>query len=115
MIASFIFMRILFDLIILPIRASEDRPYEEKVIAKEIVDVVGDKNTSIYKGSSLSRTTIFYIEQQTGKVLSIDSVASSNQYYIANYDLIPENKKFKSAYDFAYKGSKLGLIQFLDD
>ena len=112
LIAAFIFMRILFDLIILPIRATEELGAQEKEIAQEIQAITQEDPIYIYKTEVAFRSAIFYLERDTQKVLKLDSTSSSNRFYLADLNLIKKDKSYKSYYQFNHKGIDFGLIKF---
>jgi len=111
-ITAFIFMRILFDLIILPIRATEELGAQEKEIAKEIQAITQEEPIYIYKSEVAFRSAIFYLERDTQKVLQLDSTSTSNQFYLADLSLIEKDQSYESFYQFNHKGIDFGLIKF---
>ncbi|MBV6643082.1 MAG: glycosyltransferase family 39 protein [Cyclobacteriaceae bacterium] len=111
-ITAFILMRVLFDLIILPIRATEELGAQEKAIAEEIHEITADAPIYIYKEEVAFRSAIFYLERDTQKVLKLDSASSPNQFYLANFKLIAKDQPYETYYQFNHKGIDFGLIKF---
>ncbi|XOV92028.1 MAG: ArnT family glycosyltransferase [Bacteroidota bacterium] len=111
-IAAFIFMRILFDFIILPIRATEELGAQEKAIAEDIYALTKNDPIYIYQSEVAFRSTIFYLERASQKVLAIDSTSSPNQFYLADINQISNDQSFETFYGFTHKGGEFGLIKF---
>ncbi len=115
MIASFVLMRLLFDLVMLPIRTTDMLASEEKAIAEDIYSITGDDPIHIYKSEVAFRSTIFYLERATQKVLTLDSMATANHFYLAEIREIPRDRSYETLYTFEHKGGMFGLIRFKDE
>ncbi len=115
MIVAFILMRVLFDLIILPIRATEELGFQEKEIAKDIYSITKDQSIHLYKNEMAFRSTIFYLERSSLKVVQLDSSASKNQFYLADLDQVDKSLPIETYYRFNHKGGKFGLIKFINE
>ncbi len=111
-ITAFILMRVMFDLIILPIRATEELGAQEKAVAEDIYAITKADPIYIYKTEVAFRSAIFYLERDTQKVLKLDSTSTPNQFYLADLNLISENQSYETYYQFSHKGIDFGLIKF---
>lgn len=115
LIAAFILLRIVFDLVILPIRATEELGFQEKEIAKDIYAITQNEPLFIYKNEVAFRTAVFYLERSSQKVLQLDSTASKNQFYLAEINQIEKDQPFETFYSFDHKGDEFGLIKFINE
>lgn len=110
-ISAFILMRFLFDFTVLPFRAIDSWQQRNKDDAKKIVDIV--KNNEVYMhGYRMSRSTIFYIEAGTKKVLSFKDSLNTNDYFIVDNSHLPKSG-FKVYYEFQNKSEDLNDKYFL--
>jgi len=109
LIWSVILLRIVFDFIILPYRSIDDQALTDKQDAMNIVAITGKTPLHIYK-DVFSRTTVFYLERETKRVIDLTNTMNTGDFYIVS----AENaltKDYIEFYRFTSKGRRFILVK----
>ncbi len=69
LVVSLLVIRIVFNLIIIPIRAEEDDALIAKLDAEKIIQLHGEKSICVSAGTQLDRTSTFYLENYYGGII----------------------------------------------
>lgn len=127
LLGAFIAARVAFDLIVLPVRAREGSPPQEKADALRIAAIAGDRPLHLYEingEGAVSFTTVFYLERERWKVLDKTKPGNENgtDLYIArSVQLSPsglppslEGRAVEKHYTWRWKENEYALVRFLD-
>lgn len=127
LVGAMITARIGFDLIVLPVRAREGSPPQEKVDALQIAAIAGDRPLHLYDingEGAVSFTTVFYLERERWKVLDKTRPGDENgsDLYIARSAMLSgrglppslEGRAVEKHYTWRWKENEYALVRFLD-
>jgi len=108
-----VWVRIIFNLTVIPVRAADSSEAQGKRDAQKIVNLTDGSPLHVLEGSMISRTTIFYIERQREQVLNFEGKILPDHYYMAyEEELKQQNKAYDIIYRFKYKDDSVFLIKF---
>lgn len=105
-------IRFIFDLTVLPIRAQSGRDFRDKQLAYQIMEIVGDQPLHVWgEGSRPPRVTSFYLERARGEVLGFTKDINPNAYYIVFEEHLA-GRKYDSLLNFEDLGIPIRLVKF---
>lgn len=110
----FAFTRIAFDLTSLPERDMQGLAFEDKKMAYDIHEIVGDESLSIYKKGMISMTTLYYLNVLREDKMVRNDNAKQARFWIVRADLAPELPGFKKWYDIDFNNQSYFLVELLE-
>lgn len=113
-IISIIVARLIFSFSVLPVRAETGMKAESKQHAYKILEVVQKESLYLYKESQISRTSIFYLERELGKVVSFNNGEKSG-FQIVRFDYWSEFPNLPHLYDFDYNDQQYAVYSKNND
>jgi 4-amino-4-deoxy-L-arabinose transferase-like glycosyltransferase len=112
-ILSVILMRLVFDFTVLHIRATDSRQEADKEQAKRITAIVKNEPLHLYKDSSCSRTTVYYIVRERKTVISRSYAKNSGDFFLTEEKYV-NDEPLKIFYQFTDKSNRrFMLIKFI--
>lgn len=107
-----VWIRVIFDLTIIPIRDMDSSAARDEADAAAIQDIAGNKPLHVLEGSMISRSTVFYLERSRQEVLGFQDQLKEDSYYMA-YENSALLKGFNLdiLYTFQYEGETVYLLK----
>lgn len=116
-LTAFIVLRIVFDLVILPVRAYDpvqSRHVRDKALASEILSASGAQPVFLYENTTCSKTTIFYIERESQQVLRRNWKTEPGAFYIAETAFLIKAPPHTEHLRFQFENRDFVLITFTE-
>ncbi|NTV83657.1 MAG: hypothetical protein HGA23_05080, partial [Bacteroidales bacterium] len=90
LLSLLLILRIVFGLVVLPVRATEGAAPANKQIASEIGDLVKDREVCILRPTYLPMQTIFYFEKERNEILPVCNQVVPGQFFIVEKIILKE-------------------------
>ena len=106
-----VWVRVIFDITVIPIRTIEGSAAQDKLDAAAIDKLTEGTPLYVLEGSMISRSTVFYLERSRLEVLDFADTIQSGHYYMAYADAL-EGMDYEILYTFRYKEDSVHLVKF---
>lgn len=111
LVGALFIIRILFDLSVHQIRATDSPMLEDKNRAHQIAVVAGDEPLYLYKDTGFSRSVAFYTTRETGKIIQHTSDFKKRGLYIVREDYL-QGEDYDTYYSLPYKEELIYVVRF---
>ncbi len=106
-----ILLRLVFDFTVLPHRAVHTGAYQDKQDAQQISETTQGNDVYLWQDTRFSLSTVFYLERDTGKVLSRRYERNPQDFYLADRQLL-SSEDYQVFYTFSDQNGDFLLIKF---
>jgi 4-amino-4-deoxy-L-arabinose transferase-like glycosyltransferase len=87
-ILAIVILRIVFDLLVLPVRSQEGKAYSNKKTALELVHEAGNKPVCVFRTSYFPMQCTYYMERDRQEIIPICQNVQSGSYHIVQIGLL---------------------------
>lgn len=112
LISTMVVFRFVFDLTVLPLRASEGGPFMNKDSAGRIVEVVGEEPLYVYGSSRVGLDIVFYLEQQRKEVLYRRQAIDNSDFFLAEKAMV-HDQRYRVYHSFLFKSTVYGDLEMV--
>jgi 4-amino-4-deoxy-L-arabinose transferase-like glycosyltransferase len=103
MVLTMALLRIAFDWVVIPERATNSQAQEDRELAGRIHDITGTAPLAIYRYDRISFTTVYYLNRLRGQILKRDYSPSSGHYYLAEADCVERPHEILLRFEYQQK------------